>query len=127
MLDAFSQAVVAVVEKVGPFEAVRRSMQLLKQAWGEALVGHVGLGLFKFLLMLPGILILAVGVALCAGKLLALGVVVVIVGLLYFLGVAAVSAALDAIFLGALYQYAAYHRVPGGFDHWAMEGAFRRK
>jgi hypothetical protein len=38
-----------------------------------------------------------------------------------------VGAALDAIFLGALYQYAAYKNVPAGFDAGAVEGAFRRK
>lgn len=71
---------VLVVEKLGPIDAIRRSLQLLKQTWGEALVGKVGLGLFKFLLMLPGIAILLLGVALCFGKLLAVGVVLVVLG-----------------------------------------------
>src|SRR5215471_15178375 len=118
---------VLVVEKLGPIDAIRRSLQLLKQTWGEALVGNVGLGLFKLLLMLPGIAILVLGVALCVGKLVVVGVALIVLGVLYFLGVAAVGAALDAIFLGALYQYAAYHRVPAGFDAGAVEGAFRRK
>ena len=118
---------VLVVEKLGPFEAVRRSMQLLKQTWGEALIGHFGLGLFKLLLTLPGILIIVFGGAMLAGKLFAVGVVFIVFGLLYFLGVAAIGAALDTIFLGALYQFAAYKRVAPGFDAGVMEGAFRRK
>src|SRR5262249_45232995 len=60
---------VLVVEKIGPFEAIRRSLQLLKQTWGEALAGRVGLGLFKLLLTLPGIAVVLLGAALCAGKL----------------------------------------------------------
>jgi hypothetical protein len=118
---------ILVVETVGPFEAIKRSMQLLKQTWGEALVGNMGLGLFKFLLMLPGMLVVVLGGALCAGKLFALGVVLIVVGVLYLLAFSAVGAALDAIFLGAIYQYAAYRTIPDGFDAGSVERAFRHK
>jgi len=118
---------VLVVEKLGPIDAVRRSMQLLKQTWGEALIGHFGLGLFKLLLTLPGILIVVLGGAMLMGNLFAIGVAFIVLGILYFLAVAAIGAALDTIFLGALYQFAAFHRVPSGFDAGVMEGAFRRK
>src|SRR4051794_3569976 len=47
---------VLVVEKVGPLQAVRRSLTILRATWGESLVGHMGIGFFLFLLMLPGIL-----------------------------------------------------------------------
>src|SRR4051812_21358529 len=52
---------VLVVEKVGPFEAVKRSVTLLRQTWGESLVGGIGLGLFQLLLFIPGILLLVAG------------------------------------------------------------------
>src|SRR5262249_58757603 len=39
---------VLVVEKVGPFQAVARSVSILRKAWGEALFGGIGLGLFTF-------------------------------------------------------------------------------
>jgi hypothetical protein len=119
---------VLVVEKVGPFKAVGRSLALLKKTWGEALVGNLGLGLFKLLLILPGVLVLAAGVALCvAVKPVALGVVVAVAGLLYLLAASAACATLDTIFLTALYQYAAFEKVPDGFDRASMEGAFTRK
>jgi hypothetical protein len=119
---------VLVVEKVGPFDAIRRSLQLLRKTWGEALVGGIGLGLFKLLLCLPGILILAVGIMLCAaGQVLALGLAVIALGIIYLLLFAAVGAALDSIFLAALYQFAAFQRVPVGFDASNLEGAFRKK
>src|SRR5262245_13201687 len=53
---------VLVVERVGPFQAVSRSIAILKKTWGEALIGNFGLGLFKFLLLVPGFLILAGGI-----------------------------------------------------------------
>ncbi len=118
---------VLVVEKVGPFEAIRRSLQLLRRTWGEALVGHMGLGFFKLLLFLPGIVLLVLGGLSCATNLIPLGVALIVLGVLCLLAAAAVGAALDTIFLGALYLYAADRRVPAGFDARAMEGAFRRK
>jgi hypothetical protein len=119
---------VLVVEKIGPFQAIRRSLELLRKTWGEALVGGIGLGLFKLLLFLPGILLLVLGGLLCGGAhMVALGLVVIGLGVCYLLLSAAVGAALDSIFLAALYQYAAFQRIPSGFDAARLEGAFRKK
>ncbi len=117
---------VLVVEKVSPFEAVKRSISLLKRTWGEALVGHWGLGFFVFLLMLPGVLLLVGGGAL-ATQVPAAGVALIGLAILYLLGCGAVSSALNTIFLAALYQYASYKTVPAGFDRAVMEGAFAPK
>jgi hypothetical protein len=119
---------VLVVEKVGPFAAIGRSLSLLKKAWGEALVGGFGLGLFKLLLLLPGILALVAGGALCAAvQPIGLGLAVVALAVLYLLAASVACAALDTIFLAALYQYAAFEKVPEGFDRGSMEGAFTKK
>jgi hypothetical protein len=119
---------ILVVEKLGPLAAISRSVSLLKKAWGEALIGGFGLGLFKLLLAIPGIVLLIGGIALlAAGVSPVVGVAVLGLGVVYLMLVAAVGAALDTIFLGALYQYAAYNQVPGGFSREAMEGAFTRK
>src|SRR5262249_48661246 len=81
---------VLVIEKVGPFQAVARSLAILKKTWGEALVGGIGLGLFKFLLLLPGFLLLVGGIALCIGfKPVAVGIAVVAVGIVWLLGASA--------------------------------------
>jgi hypothetical protein len=118
---------VLVVEKVGPFEAIKRSIALLKKTWGEALVGHLGLGFFMFLLFLPALLLIAATVALFANNLLALGIVFVALTALYIIGFAVVNAALNTIFLGAMYQYAAFDRVPAGFDEATLRTAFAAK
>jgi hypothetical protein len=114
---------VLVVEKVGPFEAIKRSVSLLKRTWGEALVGHWGLGFFTFLMMLPGVLILLLGGALMS-QTVVLGGVVLGLGILYLLGAGAASSALNTIFLASLYQYASFKTVPAGFDRDVLEGAF---
>jgi len=120
---------VLVVEKVGPVEAVKRSVEILKRAWGEALVGHFGIGFFIFLLSIPLIVLLFVGVALCFGGpvLLPLGIAVVLLAVMGFLGLMAVSSAMDNIFTAALYQYAAHGQVAAGFSEGTFRNAFGPK
>jgi hypothetical protein len=117
---------VLVVEKVGPIEAIKRSASILKRTWGEALVGRMGIGFFMLLLALPGILLLVVGFAV-ATKVLALGLALIALAVVYFLAVAAISAALQGIFISALYQYASNGQVPSGYDAEVMRSAFGRK
>jgi hypothetical protein len=117
---------VLVVEKVGPVQAVKRSLAILKSTWGEALVGHWGLGLFIFLLTLPGILLLVGGAVLCA-KVVPAGLALVALAVAYLLACSAVGSALNTIFLSALYQYAAFKQVPAGFEAGELAGAFRSK
>jgi hypothetical protein len=119
---------VLVVEKVGPFAAIGRSVAILKKTWGEALVGHIGIGLFLFLLSLPGILLLVLGVALlAAGKVMILGAALLVLGILYLLLMFAVGAALQNIFVSALYHYAETREAPSGFETDTMRRAFTPK
>jgi hypothetical protein len=119
---------VLVVEKLGPFAAISRSVSLLKKAWGEALIGGIGLGLFKLLLFLPGILLLFGGIFLGISlQSLPIGLAVGGLGVLCLIAAALMGSTLDAIFLTALYQYAAFEKVADGFDRATIEGAFSRK
>jgi hypothetical protein len=117
---------VLVVEKTGPFAAIGRSLALLKKTWGEALIGHLGIGFFKFLLVLPGIIVIGAGIYLSVAlQPIVLGLAVVGLGVLYLLIAIAVAATLDTIFVTALYQYAAFDKVPDGFDHDTLSMAFQ--
>lgn len=118
---------VLVVENVGPFAAVKRSTSILKKTWGEAIAGHVGIGLFSLILFVP-VLLLGVAAVLAFTYVgfeigLVLLVATVLVGVLW----AAACAALSAIYLSALYQYAAHERVPEGFSQETLGGAFFAK
>lgn len=117
---------VLVVEKVGPIDAIKRSVSLLKKAWGEALIGNLGISLLLFLLLLPGILLGVLGyLALSASPVL--GCVILGVAAIYFLLWAAVGPTLNGIFVAVLYQYAAFQQVPEGFDRNVLEHAFGKK
>jgi hypothetical protein len=118
---------VLVVEKVGPFDAIQRSMAILKRTWGEALIGNMGIGFFVFLLALPWLALGIIGGMVCASVSGVLGGAILVLAVAYFLIWSAIGPALHGIFLGALYQYAANGEVPDGFDPDVMKQAFRRK
>lgn len=119
---------VLVVEKVGPFQAVSRSVAILRKTWGEALVGHLGLGFFNFLLALPGLLLLVgAGALLVNEQPLPLVLTLAGLGVLALLIASVVSAALATIYRTALYQFAAESRTPLGFDSETLAGAFTSK
>jgi hypothetical protein len=114
---------VLVVEKVGPFAAIGRSIQIMRKTWGEALVGKIGLGLFILLGCLPGIALIFIGVMLLSNQ-AALGIALAAFGMIYLLGWSAAGSALNGIFLSALYQYAEVREVPDGFDGNVLKRAF---
>jgi hypothetical protein len=117
---------ILVVEKVGPFEAVGRSISLLKRTWGEALVGNMGLNFIMFLLLIPVILLFVGGGALIFAGHLIPGIAVLIVAGIALLLHTAIGSALHTILLAALYQYAHDERIPEGFDRDVMVHAFGR-
>lgn len=117
---------VLVVEKVGPIDAVKRSLAILKQAWGEALIGNSGIGLVMFVLLLPALLVGFVG-AMLVNVMLPVGVALIVLAALYVLVWMAVGPTVNGIYVAALYQYASSQIVPQGFNGADLAGAFSRK
>ncbi len=117
---------VLVVEKVGPFDAIQRSVKLSKATWGEALAGHMGISFFMFLAALPGILVLVLGI-MALHSILPIGILLIEVAVIWLLILSAVGPALNGIFLAAMYQYATTKETPAGFDSDVMASAFRSK
>ncbi|MDE3072880.1 MAG: hypothetical protein KGJ63_09115, partial [Pseudomonadota bacterium] len=115
-------------EGVGPVEAVRRSVELLKRSWGENLIGNGGLGVVFGLLMvlavLFGALLIGGAVALQSAAAIVLAAVVVVLGLT-LLGL--VQASLQGIYSAALYRYAEAGEASVGFDQVLLQQAFAPK
>ncbi len=118
---------VIVVERTGPIEAGKRSLQILKRTWGEALTANFGIGLVVFAASLVGLIPLFLGgFALAVGQTV-LGVVALAMGIILLLIVSLVSSAMNAIIIGALYLYAAEGTVPQQFDDQLFRAAFAHK
>ena len=121
---------VLAVEKLGPIGALKRSTQLLRECWGEGLIGSFGFGLIGLLLNIPGILIIAGAVMLgMRGGQPNLPIIFggIGLGVLYILTVAIILSTLKQIYLAGLYIYAAEQQVPQDFSPELMQGAFQQK
>lgn len=118
---------VIVVEQAGPFKAIGRSTSIIKKTWGEAIIGHFGIGIISFLLFLPVLLLGMVTFVLWTKVGVSVGVMMFVVTLVAAVIWMAASSALSGIYLTALYQFAAYDKVPEGFSDEAMRGAFYTK
>jgi hypothetical protein len=115
---------VLVVEQKNPFSALKESTMLLKQTWGERITMSFSFSAISFLLMIPAIGIVVLGIMAhnLVVLLACLGVFV-----LYLLLVSLVQSALEAIFQTAIYFYARHSVVPAGFDESVLQSAIAQR
>lgn len=117
---------ILVVERKGPFAALKESTILLKKTWGEQLIGGFSFGLIFLLLAIPGIIAIVFGVMLGAQS-AALAVLVVSLGVIYMIMLGLVQSTLQTIFQTAVYLYAKDGRAPAGFDQGALSEAMGKR
>jgi hypothetical protein len=113
---------------VGPVDAVKESVELLKRSWGENLIGNGGIGIAFGLMLLLAVLVSAVliGGAVATQSLVAivLAVVIVLVG---FILLGLIQSSLQGIYAAALYRYAEAGEASIGFDQALLQQAFAPK
>jgi hypothetical protein len=118
---------VLAVEGIGPIEAVKRSVALLKRTWGEQIAGNLGIGGITALGVF-GVLI-AGGAAIYGAYYFDLGLAVIVgLGVLVVIALGVlglISSALNGIYSAAVYQYATSGEVGGFFDDELVRNAFR--
>jgi hypothetical protein len=118
---------VLVVEQKNPFEAMKRSVGILRKTWGESLVANFGIGMIVFLIMIPIILLIVAGGFIIASGNALLGGVLIATGFILILLVSLVSSALHSILIATIYLFAAEDKVPEQFDRDLIAHAFRQK
>jgi len=119
---------VLAAEEVGPIEAIGRSVELIKKAWGEDIIGNVGFGLV--------FAVITVGTILAGGLLVlgafrvhrfSLGVALLVLLILAVCLLALAQATLQGIYSAALYRYATGDPATGDIDRGLLGGAFRER
>ena len=119
---------VLVVEGVGPLDAIKRSVTLLKKTWGEQIAGGIGVNL---IFGLAALLVLLIGVPLIVlaamSELWPLVIVILGLMLLAWLLLALVGSTLNGIYTAAVYRYAVTGETGGLFREELVEQAFRRR
>lgn len=119
---------VLVLEGVGPLDAIKRSVAVLRKNWGESLVLHLGMGLAGFLLWLVAFAPLLIGGGLSIATTTAIPLIVGgAVSVVLMIVLALITSTLKVILQTALYRFATTGETPAGFDRALLEGAIRRK
>jgi hypothetical protein len=128
-LATFLVVPVLVVRDVGPIDAVKESAALLRETWGENLIGTVGLGLAfaaAYLVVLAaggGLILLAVNAGLPV--LIILTLVLAVIALVVL---SALQATMQGVYAAALYRHATEPGRPlAGFTPELMAVAFKPK
>lgn len=126
-LATFLVVPVLVTRDVGPIDALKQSVALLKRTWGENAVGQVGIGA-AFGLLTTGVVLVAAGLVWLAAQAsfgLAIGVALLGIVVIALLGV--VQSALSGVYAAALYRYAESGEAPQAFEALSLDTAFAPK
>ncbi len=113
-----------IIDELGAIDGLKRSGSLLKQTWGENIAAQVGFGLLGMLLIIPAVILIALGGASGIGLFL---VVAIIAAVAWVALVMVVLTALNAVFQTALYLYATTGSVPSGFETSSLPRAFGQR
>lgn len=123
-LITFLVVPILVVEQKGPFSALKESTLLLKKTWGENIIMNFSFSAIMFLLMIPAIAVIIL--ATMAHNVVVLEVCVAGV-IAYFVLLALVQSALEAVFQTAIYTYARINQVSTGFDESDLKSTITRR
>lgn len=110
----------------GVVDAVKESGERMKRTWGENVVGNAGLGIFGFLLALPGVLLIIAGFWLIGTSLVA-ALLVALLGIAAIITSTVIVAALSGIYQTALYRFTVDGTVPLAFATTDLNHAFRHR
>jgi hypothetical protein len=119
---------VLAIENLGPVDAIKRSVELLKRTWGEQIAGNFGLGAF-FGLVTLGLFVLAIPIFILIASVqsLALIIVAMVIFLLAIVLLGLLHSTLNGIYTAAVYQYATEGKVSGFFSQDLVQNAFKQK
>jgi uncharacterized protein DUF6159 len=119
-LVTFFVVPVLLFEPLTVGRSITRSVQLVRERWGEQVTGNATIGIAIFLIALP---ILAVG-GLVTAAVPPVGIAFTVISLGVLM---AVGAACSGVFNAALYRYATTGDASGAFTEDDLNGSFRPK
>ncbi len=115
---------VIVLEDLGPWNALKRSGNLLKQTWGENLAAQFGFGILGLVAMLPAVALIAGGIA--TGSLV-VAIVLGAIGVAWLIVVSVVLSAMSGIYRTALYRFTVDGQAPPAFAGADLGHAFDQR
>ncbi len=126
-LSTFLVVPVLVQQNVGPIDAIKQSIDLLKRTWGENAIGNVGLGMIFGLIMVAAIVLGVVLVIASSTLSVTLAIGVAVLAVIGVVAIGIIQSALSAIYSAALYRFATVGEAPAGFEGTGLQTAFAPK
>jgi hypothetical protein len=118
---------ILVVEGKGPVEAVKESAAMIRQRWGEELIGGISFGGISLFFTLPAFAVAMFGVGYVVNGALVSGLLLIGAAMIYGFLLSLTMTTLSSIFHVAVYHYARTGSVPLGFDAALLQAAFVKK
>lgn len=123
-VTSFLVVPVLVAEDSGPIDSYKRSVEMLKQTWGEQIIGNVSFGLiFGLFGVVPAMMLVFLAAMGGRETFFVVGAILAV----YLVALALVQSTLQTIYQVAIYLYAANGEAPPGFDNQLVADAFREK
>lgn len=120
-------APVLAAEDAGPLDAISRSVALIRKAWGEDVVGNVGIGVVSVAATIGVVLVVGVpAIALIAHLQVALGLLLLACAIVAVALIALTRSTLNGVYAASLYRYANGGN-DTGIDRAALAQAFVAK
>ena len=119
-ITTFLALPILVVEGKGPFAAIKQSTKMLRDTWGEQLIGGFSFGLLWFVCCLPAVVLFVIVVLLLGLANIIIPLVLLVV---YMIILALVFSVLQTVFQAGLYYYARDSVAPPGWDAGVLAGA----
>ena len=120
----FFVAPILVVEQRAPWDAFKRSKDVMVKTWGETFAASFSLGLLNIVVFLIGGLPIVAGIFMVGASPI-IGYILIAIGIILVIGGILCTTALDTILLAALYIYAEEGVVPEAFDEGTFNSAFK--
>ncbi len=127
---SFMTLPVMIVEGIGPKDALKKSVKILKKTWGESLLGFGGMSLIFSLFSIPLIFVAFYGISLIGSpESASMGGFIILLAVIGMALIVALQSTLSTIYKTALYEYANKGQTVGGFNKEVIEGAidYRKK
>jgi hypothetical protein len=124
-IASFFALPILALEGLGPIATLKRSASVVRERWGESLVGNAAIGIVSLLgillalaLIIPGAVVWSNGTAAAGIPLVAIGIAVLVVTLV-------ISQIVGAVFRVVVFRYATDGAVAPGFTAAELDQVFR--
>ncbi len=118
---------ILALEGVGPFDAIKNSLSVVREKWGESLAGGAVVSLIPGLIAIAGVIVGVLGVLIGLGGQWVLGAPLIVIGVVVLVVAITVGQILHAVFTVVVYRYATEGAVPEGFSAGDLDAVFRPK